>query len=125
MCPDLTKNSGSTALFNRQYAHEKAQLGLEMDRFLHPTSFNGADHLEDLAPFAHPGPDANLPIAHRLADISPCNAALARTIYNLFKNFWSEFGVLPACKYGSMFVGALHFSRPLLWHGPPQLLGLP
>jgi hypothetical protein len=35
----------------------------------------------DFAPFAHPGPDANLPIAHRLVGFSADNATLAHTIY--------------------------------------------
>jgi hypothetical protein len=53
--------------------------------------FNGADHLEKgLSPFAHPVPDANLPIAHRLADFSPWHATLARTMYIRFEWFWKR-----------------------------------
>jgi hypothetical protein len=48
--------------------------------------FNCADHLEK-GPFAHPNLDANLPIAHRLAGFSACNATLARTIYTLLALF--------------------------------------
>jgi hypothetical protein len=61
MCADLTRKSDGIALFN------------------------GPDHLEkDFAPFAHPGPDANLPIAHRLVGFSAYNANFARKIYTLF-----------------------------------------
>jgi hypothetical protein len=94
MCAYLTNKSGGIALFN------------------------GADHLEKrLAPFAHPGPDANLPIAHRLTDFSPWHATLARTICIVLNILGNEFGMLHACKHGCMFVGALHFSRMLsmLW----------
>jgi hypothetical protein len=66
---------------------------------------------KDFAPCAHPDPDANLPIAHRLASFSACNAALARTTYTLLTVSKTKFDVLPACKHGCMFVGALHFSR--------------
>jgi hypothetical protein len=72
--------------------------------------FNGADHLEK-GRFAHPGPDANLPIAHRLVGFCAYNATLARTIYTLLTVSEKKFDVLPACKHGCMFVGALHFSR--------------
>jgi hypothetical protein len=87
--------------------------------------FNGADQVEKgCAPFAHPGSDANLPIAHRLAGFSAYNATVARKIYTLLTVSEKKFDLLPACKHGCMFVGALHFSRivPLLG---PQLLGLP
>jgi hypothetical protein len=66
---------------------------------------------KDLAPFAQPGPDANVPIAHRPADFSPKQATLARTTYTLLTGSEKKFDVLPACKHGCMFVGALHFSR--------------
>jgi hypothetical protein len=72
--------------------------------------FNGADHPEkglENAPFAHPGPDANLPVGHRLPGFSPRHATLARTIYIVLNSVGNEFDMLPAC----MFVGALHFSR--------------
>jgi hypothetical protein len=72
--------------------------------------FNGVDNLEK-GPFAHPGPDANLPIAHRLTGFSAYNATLARTIYTLLTVSEKKFDVLPTCKHGCMFVGALHFSR--------------
>jgi hypothetical protein len=91
MCADLTRNSGGRAVFN------------------------GADQLEEgLAPFAHPSPDANLPIAHRLTGSSAYNATLARTIYTLLTVSEKEFDVLPACKHGCMFAGALRFSRMVL-----------
>jgi hypothetical protein len=72
--------------------------------------FNGADHPEK-GPFGHPGPDANLPIAHRLADFSVYNTTHPRTIYTLLTVSAKNFHVLPACKHDCMFVGALHFSR--------------
>jgi hypothetical protein len=59
----------------------------------------------------HPGPDANLPIAHRLAGFSTYNTNLARTIYTLLTVSENKFDVLPACTHGCMFIGALHFSR--------------
>jgi hypothetical protein len=80
---------------------------------------------KDLAPFENAGPDANLPIAHRLADFRQGHATLAHTIHIVFNISGNEFDMLPACKHGCMFVGALHFSTTLLWHGPLQLLGLP
>jgi hypothetical protein len=72
---------------------------------------------KDLAPFAHPGPDENLPIAHRLAGSSSYNATLARTIYTFFTVSEKKFDVLPACKHGCMFVGALRFfeNGPVTW----------
>jgi hypothetical protein len=92
MCADLSRNSGCIAVFN------------------------GADHLEKglapFAPLAHPGPDANLPIAHRLAGFIVYNANLSRTIYTLLSISEKKFDLLPACKHGCMFVGALHFSVP-------------
>jgi hypothetical protein len=54
----------------------------------------------DFAPFAHPGPDANLPIAHRLVGFSADNATLARTIYTFFTVSEKKFDMLPACKHG-------------------------
>jgi hypothetical protein len=86
MCADLSRNSGGIAVFN------------------------GADHPEK-GPFAHPGPDANLPIAHRLAGFSAYNATLARTIYTILNVSEKKFHVLPACKHGCVFAGALHSSR--------------
>jgi hypothetical protein len=65
----------------------------------------------DLPPFAHPGPDANLPFAQRLVGFSTHNATLVHTIYTLLTVSEKKFDVLPACKRGCMFVGALHFSR--------------
>jgi hypothetical protein len=55
---------------------------------------------KDLAPFVHPGPDANLPIANRPADFSPRHTTLARTIYIALGIFGNEFDMLPACKHG-------------------------
>jgi hypothetical protein len=76
MCADLTRNSGGVAVFN------------------------GADHLEkDFAPFSHPGPDANLPIAHRIVGCGTYNATLARTIYTILTVYENKFDVLPACKH--------------------------
>jgi hypothetical protein len=62
-------------------------------------------------------PDAHLPIAHRLAGFSAYNANLARTIYIILTVSEKKFDVLPACKHGCMFVGALHFleNGPLTW----------
>jgi hypothetical protein len=88
MCADPTKNSGCIALFD------------------------GADHL-DLASIANLGLDANLPIAHRITDFSPWHASLARTICIVLNIFGNKFDMMPACKHGCMFVGALHFSRTL------------
>jgi hypothetical protein len=71
---------------------------------------------KDLAPFAHPGPVANLPIAHRLAGFSAYIATLARTIHTLSTVSENKFDVLPDCKHGCMFVGALHFENgPVTW----------
>jgi hypothetical protein len=68
---------------------------------------------KDLEPIAHPGPDAALPIAHRFADFSPWHATLSCTIYIVLNLFGNEFDVLPPCKHGCKFVGAMHFSRTL------------
>jgi uncharacterized membrane protein len=74
--------------------------------------FDGADHLEKgLSPICTLWLDANLPIAHRLTGFSAYNATLARTIYTLLTVSEKKFDVLPTCKHGCMFVGALHFSR--------------
>jgi hypothetical protein len=74
MCADLTRNSGGIAMFH------------------------GADHLEK-APFAHPGPHANLPMAHRLAGFIAYNATLARTIHTLLTVSEKKFAVLPAWRW--------------------------
>jgi hypothetical protein len=47
-----------------------------------------------LTPLAHPVPDTNLPIAHRIAGFSAYNATLARTIYTLFTVSENKFDVL-------------------------------
>jgi hypothetical protein len=67
--------------------------------------FNGADHLKK-APFAHPGRDANLHIAHRLARFSAYNATLARKIYTILPSLKRNLiCCLQTCKHGCMFVG--------------------
>jgi hypothetical protein len=55
--------------------------------------------------------NTNLPIAHRLTGFSTCNATLARTIYTVLTVSEKKFHVLPACKHGCMFAGALNTSR--------------
>jgi hypothetical protein len=69
---------------------------------------------KDSAPFAHPGPDANLPIAHRLAGFSAYNPTLARTIYTLLTVSEKKRDVLPACKAGLH----VHWCLALIKNGP-------
>jgi hypothetical protein len=86
MCADLSGNSAGIAVFN------------------------GADHLEKgLITNYTSWPRCKS--AHRLAGFSAYNATLASTIYTLLTVSEKKFDMLPACKHGCMFVGALHFSR--------------